>query len=154
MDIMIEEFFKDSYCISTDPSRLDVETIHSFLSKSYWAEGIPVEVIEKSIEHSICYGVYQGEEQVGFARVITDYSTFGYIADVFVLERHRGKGLSKWLMECILIHPELQRLRRWMLVTRDAQGLYRQYGFKEVDEGSGVMERRNPDVYKKWRESG
>jgi len=106
--------------ISTDPARIDLATVHNFLTHSYWAKGIPVETAQQSIQNSLCFGVYQGKQQVGFARIITDYATFAYLADVFILEQYRGRGLSKWLMECIVAHPQLQGLRRWMLqrVTR------------------------------------
>jgi GNAT superfamily N-acetyltransferase len=145
---MAYESRKEDYAISTDKSLLDLQVIHGFLSGSYWAEGIPLGVVRKCIEHSLCFGVYYRNEQVGFGRAVTDYSTFAYIADVFIVEPHRGKGLSKWLMECILKHPELQGLRRWMLATRDAQGLYGRFGFTTVKDPSSIMEIRNPDVYK------
>ena len=133
-----DEWRRGNYLISTDKNRLDLPVIHAFLTRSYWAEGIPMEVVKKSIEHSLSFGVYmeepgeQGEReerQVGFARVITDYATFAYIGDVFILEEYRGRGLSKWLMEVIAEHPELQGLRMWTLFTRDAHGLYENTGF-------------------------
>jgi GNAT superfamily N-acetyltransferase len=130
------------YEISTDRSRLDVTAIHQFLSGTYWSPGVAREIVERSIEHSLPFGLYARNEQVGFARVITDYTTFAYLADVYVLESHRGKGLAKWLMEVILAHPELQGLRWWMLRTRDAHGLYEQVGFKEPANASLIMERR------------
>lgn len=144
----VQEFTKGPYTISTDKGKLDVETVHRFLSSTYWAKGIPMDVVRKLIQHSLCYGVYYGGEQVGFGRVITDYSTFAYISDVYVVEEHRGKGLAKWMLESMLQHPGLQGLRRWMLVTRDAQALYRQVGFKEAEPGR-VMEIKNPDAYKR-----
>lgn len=116
--------------ITTDRTQLDVDAIYDYLAnESYWAKNIPRELVERSIEHSLCFAALDGEALVGFARVVTDYATFGYVADVFVLPSYRGRGISKQLMEAIRSHPELQRLRRWHLVTRDAQGLYAQFGF-------------------------
>jgi GNAT superfamily N-acetyltransferase len=135
------------YTINTDRSLLDVEMIHRFLSNSYWAKNIPYSVVKKSIEHSLCFGIYQGKRQVGFARVISDFATFAYLGDVFILEEHRGKGLSRALMERILGHPELQNLRRWILVTRDAHGLYRNYGFETLAKPERYMEIVKPDLY-------
>ena len=126
--------------ITTDPARIDVAAVHRFLTASYWAQGIPEETVRKSIEHSLCFGIYRGPRQVGFARVITDYATFAYLADVFVLEGFRGRGLGVWLMECIMAHPELEGLRRWSLVTRDAHGLYRKFGFRELAAPERWME--------------
>lgn len=140
---------RDDFEISTDPARLDVDFIHGFLRRSYWAEGIPREVVEKSIAHALCYGVYHAERQVGFARVITDYATFAYLADVFVIEAYRGRGLSKWLMACIMEHPELQGLRRWMLATRDAHGLYARFGFAPLDTPESIMSITRPGIYLK-----
>jgi GNAT superfamily N-acetyltransferase len=120
--------------ISTDRARLDVDLIHRYLSQeSYWAAGIPRDLVERSIEHSLCFGAFEDGKQIGFARVVTDYATFAYVADMFVLESHRGHGVSKAIMAAIRSHPELQRLRRWHLVTRDAHGLYEQFGFRRVD---------------------
>ena len=135
--------------ISTDPARLDVPAVHEFLKNSYWAKGIPVEVVRRSIGNSLCYGIYQGSTQVGFARVITDRATFCYLADVFVLEPYRGRGLSKWLMECIMGHPDLLGVRRWMLATQDAHGLYQQYGFTPLKTPERWMEIHRPDIYAK-----
>ena len=135
--------------ISTDPVRLDLHVIHGFLTRCYWAEGIPRDVVERSITNSICFGVYDGEAQVGFARVITDRATFGYLGDVFVLEAHRGRGLSKWLIECVHAHPELQGFRRWVLLTRDAHGLYAQNGWSAVAKPERYMERWEPEVYRR-----
>jgi GNAT superfamily N-acetyltransferase len=133
--------------ISTDPRRLDVGVIAAFLSTSYWARGIPREVVERSIRGSLCFGVYDGPAQVGFARVISDCATFAYIADVFVLESHRGRGLAKWLMTCIKGHPDLQGLRRWSLATRDAHGLYRQFGFGPPSNPNAGMEIVDRNAY-------
>ena len=144
----IVEFRRDEFLVSTDPKRLDLGVIHGFLTNSYWAKGIPREVVARSNEHSLCFGVYDGcGVQVGFARVISDFSTVAYIGDVFVLESHRGRGLGKWLMECITQHPALQNLRRWMLTTRDAHGLYSQVGFTPVKYPERYMERHRLDVY-------
>ena len=136
--------------ISTDPSRLDVPLIHDYLcNHSYWAAGIPREVVQISIEGALCFGVYHGKHQVGFARIITDYATIAYLGDVFIVEEFRGRGISKWLMACIVAHPRLQGLRRWMLGTADAHGLYAQFGFKPLASPERWMERHNPQVYLK-----
>jgi GNAT superfamily N-acetyltransferase len=134
---------RDGYLISTDASMLDLEVVHGYLSRSYWAAGVPEDVVRRSIENSLCFGVYRGEEQAGFARVVTDRATFAYLADVFVLEEHRGQGIGKWLVEVILSHPELQGLRRWMLATRDAHDLYRRYAFTELARPGIFMERKD-----------
>jgi GNAT superfamily N-acetyltransferase len=140
------------YVITTDRARIDVAAVHGYLSReSYWAQAVPLAVVQKSIENSLCFAILgPGEtELAGFARVITDYATFGYLADVFVLPAHRGKGLSKWLVETIVSHPDLQGLRRWMLATRDAHSLYERYGgFSRVTALDRWMERHNPNVYK------
>ena len=132
----IHESKRDEYLISTDIRRLDLEVIHDFLSNSYWAEGRSLDVVIKSIHNSLSFGLYKGDSQIGFARVITDYSTFAYIADVFVLPEHRGAGLGVWLMEETMSHAELQGLRRWLLVTRDAHDLYRRFGFEASTAGN------------------
>jgi GNAT superfamily N-acetyltransferase len=137
------------YTISTDRSRLDVEMIYQFLTRSYWAEGIPRDTVQRSIDNALCFGVFKGAEQVGFARVITDRATSASIGDVFILEGHRGRGLSKRLMRAILEHPELQGLRRWSLATNDAHGLYRQFGFQPLANPGRHMEIVDPDVYKR-----
>lgn len=129
--------------ISTDASMLDLEVVHGYLSRSYWAAGVPEDVVRRSIENSLCFGVYRGEEQAGFARVVTDRATFAYLADVFVLDEHRGQGIGKWLLEVILSHPDLQGLRRWMLATRDAHDLYRRYAFTELARPGIFMERKD-----------
>ena len=145
---MVHEWRRGEYLISTDKERLDVATIHGFLTTSYWATGVPIEIVKKSIEHSLNFGLFQNNQQIGFARVITDYATFAYLADVFVLEPFRGRGLSKWLMQVIVDHPELQGLRKWTLFTRDAHGLYRQVGFTSLANPERAMERNFPDIYK------
>lgn len=137
------------YEISTDPARLDVALIHRWLSEqSYWAAGVPREVVARAIANSLNFGLYHATAgQVGFARVITDRATFAYLADVFVLDAHRGKGLSKRMMNEIMSHPELQDLRRWLLATRDAHGLYERFGFTLPKAPGRLMERLDPDVY-------
>jgi N-acetylglutamate synthase-like GNAT family acetyltransferase len=144
-----ESFTKDQYSISTDKSKLDLSVIHGFLSTSYWAEEIPRETVQQAIEHSLCYGVYKEGKQVGFARVITDYTTFGYLADVFIIDAERGKGLSKWLMECILKHPQLIGLRNFCLMTQDAHSLYERYGFKNIPKPENFMAKKIEGIYKK-----
>ena len=134
--------------ISTDAGRLDLGLVHTFLARSYWAEGIPREVVERSIRGSLCFGLSEGERQVGFARVITDRTTYAYLADVFVLEDHRGRGLGLWLIESILGHPDLQGLRRFGLVTKDAHGLYRRTGFAPLAHPERHMEIARTDAYK------
>ena len=135
------------YEFSADKQRLDVATIHEFLAGSYWSPGIPRAVVERAIENSLCFGVYCESEQVGFARVVTDKATFAYLADVFIFEAHRGRGLSKRLMEFIMSCPDLQGLRRFMLATRDAHGLYQQFGFSEAANPARLMEILRPNVY-------
>jgi GNAT superfamily N-acetyltransferase len=126
------EWVNGPFRVSTDPERMDVAVIHGFLRRSYWAEGIPEDVVRRSIHGSLCFGLFDHDRQVGFARVITDRATFAYVADVFVLESHRDRGLATWLMERVTSHPDLQGLRRWSLVTRDAHGLYRKFGFEPL----------------------
>jgi GNAT superfamily N-acetyltransferase len=138
---------KKEFEVATDPARIDLRTVHEFLTNSYWARGIPLEIVQRSIENSLCFGIYHGDRQVGFARVITDRATFAYLADVFILGPWRGRGLSKWLMECILAHPDLQGLRRWMLATQDAHNLYAQYGFSPLKAPERWMEIHRADVY-------
>lgn len=143
---------KEDFLISTNPALLDADIIHGYLSgQSYWAEGIPMEVVKKSLANSLCFGLYKAHQQVGFARLITDKATFAYLADVFILEEYRGRGLSKWMMQVIHEHPELQGLRRWMLGTRDAHGLYKQFGWEPLGEEACArfMQLHNKDVYRK-----
>jgi GNAT superfamily N-acetyltransferase len=137
------------YSISTDKSRLDISLIHDFLTNSYWAKGVPLEVTQRSIENALCFGVFHENQQVGFARVISDFATYAYIGDVFILEAHRGKGLSKRLMQAIMEHPQLQNLRRWSLITRDAHSLYAQFGFTPLASPERYMELREPGVYRR-----
>jgi len=133
--------------ITTDPRRFDLGTIHDFLTKSYWARGIPAEVVARAIANSLCFAALDGDRQVGFARVITDRATFGYVSDVFVLPSHRGRGVGKRLMAAIMDHPELQGLRRWTLFTRDAHGLYQQFGFGPSRHPERLMEVLHPEPY-------
>jgi GNAT superfamily N-acetyltransferase len=131
-----------SVTISTEKSLLDVTMIHRYLSEeSYWAKGIPRDLVERSIENALCFGAYGDGKQIGFARVVTDHAVFAYIGDVFVLNSHRGRGVSKMIMSAIIAHPKLQGLRRWSLVTSDAHGLYRQFGFSELASPEKHMER-------------
>lgn len=143
---MIHEWNRGEYVISTDPARLDIDVIHGFLDQSYWAAGRSAEVIRRSIENSLPFGIYRGERQVGFARVITDYATFAWIADVFVLEEFRGQGLGKSLVEAIITHPRLQGFRRWVLATKDAHELYRRFGFDALRRPERWMERGDPQM--------
>ena len=143
----MRQWQRGEYLISTDRDRLNVDLIHQFLSTSaYWALGRTRETVERSIENSLPFGVYEGASQVGFARVITDYATFAYLADVFVLPEFRGRGLSVWLMEVISGHPQLQGFRRWVLATKDAHGLYRKFGFEGLKEPARWMERFTPSL--------
>jgi GNAT superfamily N-acetyltransferase len=145
--LMVHEWRRGEYLISTDKSRLDLTLIHNFLRTSYWAAGIPLEVVRRSIEHSLSFGLYKEDQQIGYARVITDYATFAYLGDVFILEPFRGQGLSKWLMEVVVTHPDLQGFRRWILLTKDAHGLYKKVDFTGVATPERYMERFFPDVY-------
>ena len=134
--------------VSTDPQRLDMPLIHRFLSEdSYWARGVPRAVVEKSVRHSLCFGVYRHDRQIGFARVVTDFAVFGHLMDVFIVPEERGKGLSKLLLGCIMAHPELQGFRLWQLGTKDAHGLYTQFGFRPLAEPERSMEIRDAEVY-------
>lgn len=133
--------------LSTDKARLDIDLIHNFLSGTYWAAGIPRQVVEKAIANSLCFGLYRQQDQVGFARVISDLATFAYLADVFILPEFRGRGLSKWLVREILAHPDLQGLRRFLLATKDAHGLYAQFGFSQFKNPDRLMTIHNPNVY-------
>jgi N-acetylglutamate synthase-like GNAT family acetyltransferase len=141
------EYSRGEFLVSTRRELLDVDVIYGFLTQCYWAKGIPREVVARSIQHSLCFGVYAEGKQVGFARVISDYATYAYIGDVFVLEAFRGQGLGKWLMECVMQHPDLQGLRRWSLVTSDAHGLYARLGFESLKKPQNYMELHRPDVY-------
>jgi GNAT superfamily N-acetyltransferase len=143
----LHEITRGAYTISTDRGRLDVALIHETLSRSYWSPGIPRAVVERGIAHSLCFGIHHGVDQVGFARVITDTATFAYLADVFVLDDHRGKGLATWLLQTIQGHPDLQGLRRFLLATRDAHDLYERRGFRPLANPDRMMEIANADAY-------
>jgi GNAT superfamily N-acetyltransferase len=137
-----------SYRVSSDRTQLDVSLIHDYLSReSYWARQVPRAIVERAIANSICFGLYEAQRQIGFARVVTDSATFGYLADVFIIASHRGRGLGRALMAAVMAHPDLQGLRRFMLATRDAHGLYRQFGFTAPKHPQVLMERHDPDVY-------
>jgi GNAT superfamily N-acetyltransferase len=138
------------YEISTDPARLDLRAIHAYLVRSYWSPQIPLALVERAARHSLCFGVYESASgaQVGFTRVVTDYATFAYLCDVYVLEEHRGHGLSKWMMREVMAHPALAGARRAMLATRDAHGLYAQFGFVVAGKAGNLMEIVKPDIYR------
>ncbi len=142
---------KNEFTVSTNRELLNVDSIHAFLTGCYWAEGIPREIVSRSLEHSLCFGVYRGPEQIGLARVVSDYATYAYIMDVYILEQYRGRGLGTWLMSCVMSHPDLQGLRRWNLLTRDAHGLYRKFGFTSPKHPERYMEISHPGMYKTMR---
>ncbi len=141
------QWFQGEYRLTDWRTDMDAIAIHAYLERSYWAEGIPFTTVKRAIDHSLCFGVFHASQQVGFARVISDFTTFAYLADVYVLEAHRGQGLSKWMMTVIKAYPDLQGLRRWMLATRDAHGLYRQSGFTALLHPEWMMEITTPDIY-------
>jgi len=144
----MSEWQNGKFTISTDKARLRVAMIREFLSEeSYWAKGRTVEQTQRAIDNSLCFGVYSGERQIGFARVVSDHATFAYVGDVFIVNEFRGQGLSKRLMQTILEHPDLQGLRRWILATRDAHGLYEQFEFSALKFPERWMERTAPDAY-------
>jgi GNAT superfamily N-acetyltransferase len=144
----VSDIHKGEYTISTDKERLDLDVIHKFLSEeSYWAGERTLEQTKTAIENSICFGLYRGDKQIGFARVVSDKATFAYIGDVFIIDEFRGRGLSKWLMQMIVDHPELQGLRRWVLATRDAHGLYEQFEFAPLRHPDRWMEKTAPNAY-------
>jgi GNAT superfamily N-acetyltransferase len=138
---------RGTFTVTCDPARLDRALIAEFLASTYWAKGIPPLVVDKSLAHSLCFALLDGDRQIGFARVISDHATIAYLADVFVLPEYRGKGLAKWLMQCVTGHSELQGLRRWMLATRDAHGLYEKFGFKPLKRPEIFMERHDQNPY-------
>jgi len=147
---MPHELQHNSYLVSDDPARLEVKAVHAFLVSSYWAQGIPLETVERSLKNSLCFGAYtEAREQVGLARVISDFATFAWLADVYVLNAHRGRGISKTLMRAVVSHPRLQGLRRFQLCTSDAHALYAQFGFTPPTEPASHMEKRDPDIYKR-----
>ena len=138
---------RGGFRISTDPAEFDIEAIHGYLTRSYWAEGIPKEVVARSIEGSLSFGVFEGRRQIGFARVVTDRATFGYLGDVYVLEAYSGQGLGRWLMEVVMAHPDLQGLRRFALATRDAHHLYAKFGFAPPQNPARLMEILRSEIY-------
>jgi GNAT superfamily N-acetyltransferase len=145
---MHNEWKRNQLLVSTDPARLDVEAVHAFLSRAYWCLGIPRETVARALKHSLCFGLYDGKAQVGLARVVTDQATFAYLCDVYVLESHRGRGLGKWLIECVMAHTATLGLRRINLATQDAHRLYARHGFKPLAHPEVWMELHKPDIYK------
>jgi len=144
---MPHEISEGGFTVSTDPAQLDVDAVHAFLTTSYWAEGIPRDLVERSLRNSLCFGLYEGERQVGLARVITDLTTYAYLCDVYVLPEKRGLGLGKLLMRGVMGHPDLAGVRRFMLVTRDAHELYRPFGFSNLAAPERHMEIARPGIY-------
>lgn len=140
----IQEYRKDNFLVSTDPAKLDVDAIHTYLTRAYWATGRTREVVAQSIENSLNFGLYDGEKQIGLARVVTDYVLYAYLCDVYVLEEYRGRGLAKWMLGCMMSYPGMSELRLFTLRTRDAHGLYRQFGFTEVAAPERYMDKFNP----------
>lgn len=138
---MLFEYQKPPFTINTDPARLDLDVIHGFLYHCYWSPGVPRELVAQAINHSLNFGLYEEKQQIGFARVVSDYTSFAYLADVFVLPTHRGHGLGVWLIECIIDCPALQSIRSFTLATRDAHGLYRKFGFEAADERRYMIKR-------------
>ena len=143
---------KEKFTITTKKTALDISMIHNFLTSSYWAQGIPLDRVKKSIRHSLCFGMFYEGGQIGFGRAITDYASYAYLSDVFVVEKFRGQGLGKWLISCMLGHPDLQGLRRCMLATSDAHGLYKSFGFTALRNPERFMEIHNPAVYQSSRQ--
>ena len=142
-----ETHTRGEFRITTDPAELDIAAIHAALTRQYWSVGIPFETVERAVKNSLCFGILHGREQVGLGRVISDFATFAYLADVYVLEAYRGRGLSKWMMECVMAHPKLQGLRRFCLATSDAHGLYAQFGFTLIPNEGRWMEINRPKIY-------
>lgn len=150
MPVLLEKA-RPPFLVSNDPAKLDLEVIHGFLSSSYWSPGIPLAVLQRAIAGSLCFGLYHHGSQIGFARIVTDHATFAYLCDVFVLEEYRGRGLGHWLIQTLTEHPDLQSLRRMVLVTRDAHGLYEKFGFGPLVRPEGYMELHRPNVYEAQR---
>ena len=148
------EWKRHNLIVTTDPARQDVDAIHAYLTRAYWCEGIPRDVVECAVRHSLCFGLLDGTAQVGLARVVTDHATYAYLCDVYVLESHRGEGLGKWLIGCVMGHPQLHGLRRFNLATRDAHGLYAQFGFQPLRQPEAHLEKHRPDIYKNVAEAG
>ncbi len=149
--VPILEEHRGDFMVTTDLSRMDMNVVYGYFSRAYWCEGLPRETLERAMQNSLCFGVLEGEKQVGFARVVSDRTTFAYVCDVFVLESHQGRGLGTWLMQCVVRHPELQGLRRWHLTTRDAHSLYRKVGFTLLSKPERHMEVFTPDIYKQQK---
>lgn len=145
---MFETYERGEYLISTDPAKFDLDAIYAYLVRAYWCEGIPRKTVERAVANSLCFALLHEKAQIGFARVVTDSATFAYLCDVYILEDYRGKGLSKWLMECVMGHLSLQGLRRFSLATRDAHGLYQQFGFRALNKPEVIMEILRPDIYR------
>jgi ribosomal protein S18 acetylase RimI-like enzyme len=145
---MHSEWENGELLVSTDPAKLDAGAVHAYLTRSYWAEGISRELVERSLRHSLCFGLFETNTQIGLARVISDYATFAYLADVYILEKYRGRGLAKWLVRCVQAHPQLQGLRRFVLITRDAHELYRPFGFIAPGKPQNYMELVKHNIYK------
>jgi GNAT superfamily N-acetyltransferase len=143
------ELKQGKFTVTDRHEDLDIETIHHFLHESYWAKGIPRSIVENAVNNSLCFGLYHNSIQIGFGRVVTDRATFAYLADVFVLPAYRGRGLGKWLVSCVLAHPELQGLRRWLLATLDAHPLYENNGFSALQKPERFMEINDPDIYQR-----
>jgi ribosomal protein S18 acetylase RimI-like enzyme len=141
------ERVRGEFAVSTDAARLDLAAVRAYLAASYWSPGLPIDVLRRAVAGSLCFGLYRGDEQIGFARVVTDRATFAYLCDVYVLDAYRRRGLGRWLMEAVVAHPDLQGLRRFVLVTRDAHGLYERFGFRPLARPEGYMEVHRPDVY-------
>ena len=142
------EHHRGDYTLSDDPTRVDVVAVHAYLTRSYWAEGISLDLVERCVAGSLCVGVYHATAgQVAFARVVTDRASFAYLCDVYVLDDHRGRGLAKWMMEALTAHPDLQGLRRFVLVTKDAHELYRPFGFTAPAFPERYMEIARPGLY-------
>ena len=145
-------FEKGEYFISTDKKLIDFDVVHGYLSRSYWSENIPMDIVKNAAKHSVTFGIYlKPNQQIGYARVVTDQATFGYLADVFVLEEFRGNGLSKFLMECIMSIPEFKNLRTWLLATKDAHELYKKFGFNSPKFPDRIMQISRPDIYKEMK---
>ncbi|MGH7459546.1 MAG: GNAT family N-acetyltransferase [Longimicrobiales bacterium] len=145
MSPQIVSFTRGEYAVSTDPARLDIDAIHDFLHNVYWAQGRSRETVERSLRNSLGFGLYHSTRQIGLARIISDYTTYAYLCDVYVLDQYRGQGLGTWLIDCVMKHPDLQGLTRFSLVTRSAQALYRKFGFAEVTDPHRYMNLRRPD---------
>ena len=145
------EWLRDEFTVTCDSNRMDRDLVSTFLASTYWAQNIPHSIVDKSMDGSMCFALLEADRQIGFARVITDRATIAFLADVFILPEYRARGLGTWLIECVLKHPELQGLRRWILVTRDAHELYRKFGFQPLARPEGFMELHNLDIYRDAR---